>query len=364
MWANLRHTLTAERHQTLDRRLGRLGQLLVNDENVSASKRDQDLAEFAHATGNGLVEVLRPDGTTAYASPTLAASSFPWPELKADGRGMFVRATSDKQTYWVLARPLSLAGQSLVLIAAAPDAGNLLVIENFLWGLLASAPPFLVISSAGGYWLSRRALKPVDRITEAARSISIHNVSERIPVSQTGDELQRLAETCNAMFDRLESSVNQIKRFTADASHELRGPLSFTRTVAECALKNPQADQESRGALNDIVEEMAKAAILLEEMLTLARADSGPVALPRTPVDLASLTRGGVRDGTADRERSMVCNSSFLNLFQTVGSRRCTHPQAPSLDIAGQRHQIFQPQWDDQNFFGIAVYRDQNSDPR
>jgi heavy metal sensor kinase len=289
MWANLRHTLTAERHQTLDRRLDRLGQLLVNDENVCASKRDQDLAEFAHATGNGLVEVLRPDGTTAYGPPTVAASSFPWPELKADERGMFLRAKSDKQTYWVLARPFSLAGQSLVLIAAAPEAGNLLVIENFLWGLLASAPPFLVISSAGGYWLSRRALRPVDRITEAARSISINNISERIPVSQTGDELQRLAETCNAMFDRLESSVNQIKRFTADASHELRGPLSFTRTVAECALKNPQADQESRGALNDIVEEMAKAAILLEEMLTLARADSGTVALPRTPVDLATL---------------------------------------------------------------------------
>ena len=289
MWANLRHTLTAERHQTLDRRLDRLEQLLVKDDNGGASKRDHDLAEFAHATGNGLVEVLRPDGTPAYGSPTAAASSFPWPTLRPDDPSMFVRVTSDKQTYWVLARPLSVSGHPLVLIAAAPEAGNLLVIQNFLWGLLASAPLLLVISSAGGYWLSRRALKPVDGITAAARSISINNISERIPVSQTGDELQRLAETCNAMFDRLESSVNQIKRFTADASHELRGPLSFTRTVAECALKNPQADRESRAALNDIVDEMAKAAILLEEMLTLARADSLPATLPRTPVDLASL---------------------------------------------------------------------------
>ena len=289
MWANLRHTLTAERHQTLDRRLDRLEQLLVKDDNGGASKRDHDLAEFAHATGNGLVEVLRPDGTPAYGSPTAAASSFPWPTLRPDDPSMFVRATSDKQTYWVLARPFSAAGHPLVLIAAAPEASNLLVIQNFLWGLLASAPLLLAISSAGGYWLSRRALRPVDRITAAARSISISNISERISVSQTGDELQRLAETCNAMFDRLESSVNQIKRFTADASHELRGPLTFTRTVAECALKNPHADQESRVALNDIVDEMAKAAILLEEMLTLARADSLPVALPRSQVDLASL---------------------------------------------------------------------------
>jgi signal transduction histidine kinase len=204
---------------------------------------------------------------------------------------MLVRAASDGQPYWVLARPVSLAGHSVVLIAAAPEAGNLLVIENFLWGLLASAPLLLVISSASGYWVSRRALKPVDRITATARSISIRNISERIPVSQTGDELQRLSETCNAMLDRLESSVNQIKRFTADASHELRGPLSFTRTVAEIALKNPHVDEESRVALHDIVDEMAKAAVLLEEMLALARADSLPVALPRTHVDLAWLIK-------------------------------------------------------------------------
>jgi heavy metal sensor kinase len=290
MWANLSHTLKGERHQTLDRRLDRLEQLLVKDEGT-ASKRYQDLAEFAHATGNGLVEVLHPDGTLAYGSPTTAASSFPWPKIQADNPGLFVTVNSDGQPYWVLARSFSLAGHSLVLIAAAPEAGNLLVVENFLWGLLASAPLLLLISSAGGYWVSRRALEPVDRITATARSISIRNISERIPVSQTGDELQRLSETCNAMLDRLESSVNQIKRFTADASHELRGPLSFTRTVAEIALKNPHADEESRVALHDIVDEMAKAAILLEEMLTLARADSLPVALPRTHVDLAWLLK-------------------------------------------------------------------------
>jgi signal transduction histidine kinase len=200
-----------------------------------------------------------------------------------------VTVASDGQSYWVLAQSFSLAGQPLVLIAAAPEAGNLLVMESFLWGLLASAPLLLLISCAGGYWVSRRALKPVDRITAAARSISISNISERIPVSQTRDELQRLAETCNAMLDRLESSVNQIKRFTADASHELRGPLSLIRTAAEIALKNPRADVESRRALKDIVDEVAKAAILLEEMLTLARADSLPVTLPRTQVDLAAL---------------------------------------------------------------------------
>jgi signal transduction histidine kinase len=149
----------------------------------------------------------------------------------------------------------------------------------------------LLIASAAGYWVSRRALRPVDRIAATARSISIRNISERVPVSGSNDELQRLAETCNAMLDRLESSVNQIKRFTADASHELRGPLTFVRSVAEISLKDPGTDAASRASFQDIVDEVAKAAIMLEEMLTLARADAAPASLVRKPVDLASLVR-------------------------------------------------------------------------
>ena len=151
----------------------------------------------------------------------------------------FIHVESANQPYWVLVRPFSLHGQSLFLLAAAPESGNLLVLQSFWKGLLASVPILLLISLAGGYWVSRKALEPVDRITATARSISIRNLSGRLPVRTTGDELQRLAETCNAMLGRLESAVNQIKQFTADASHELRGPLSFTHTVAEVVLRNP-----------------------------------------------------------------------------------------------------------------------------
>ena len=195
------------------------------------------------------------------------------------------------QSYWVIARPFALPGQSLVLLAAAPEAGNLVILQNFRRGLLTSVPILLLISSFGGYWMSRRALMPVDRITLAARSITIGNLSQRLPVSNSGDELQRLAQTCNAMLQRLDAAVGQIKRFTADASHELRGPLSFTRTVAEVALRNPNTDIDSRQAFEDIVEESAKAADLLEGMLTLARADSNSVDSVLEPVDLGAVVR-------------------------------------------------------------------------
>lgn len=132
---------------------------------------------------------------------------------------------------------------------------------------------------------------PVYRIRAPARSISIRNISERVAVTQDGDELQRLTETCNEIFDRLESSVNQIKRSTADASHELRrAPLEYAHRRAILA-RNPQADPVSRRALRDIVEETAKAAILLEEMLMLTRANSIPISVPGVPDNLSAVLR-------------------------------------------------------------------------
>jgi len=291
MWANLRHTLTSERRQTLARRIERLQGLLLKDDAASVAERSQDYSDFAHATGNGLAEVFRPDGTLELPSPSAAASAFPWPKLQPGNPNVFVTVQSGGQSYWVLAEPFSLQGKPLVLMAAAPDAGNQVVMQSFLRGMLALVPGLLLIASAAGYWVSRRALRPVDRIAAAARSIGIRNISERVPVPGSNDELQRLAETCNAMLNRLESSVNQIKRFTADASHELRGPLTFTRTVAEVALREPTADAASRAAFQEIVDEAARAAVMLEEMLTLARADAAPSNLVLGPVDLGPLIR-------------------------------------------------------------------------
>ena len=242
MWFNLQSTLTGERFQTLSRRVDRLQDLLRKTQGEKEEDRRQDFQDFAHATGSGLNEVFRVDGSRAYPSPSSAARTFPWPVVKSGGSERFSHVTSAGQTYWVLVRPFSLGSQSLYLMAAAPEAGNLLVLNRFLVGLLASAPILLLVSSAGGYWVGRKALQPVDRITSTVQSISIRSLSERLPVANTGDELQRLAETCNAMLARLDSSVNRIKQFTADASHELRAPLSFTRTVAEVALRNPQID--------------------------------------------------------------------------------------------------------------------------
>jgi signal transduction histidine kinase len=191
----------------------------------------------------------------------------------------------------VLARPFSCDLGAVVLFMAAPLENNRQVLRAFTVGLLWTVPALLAISALGGYSLSRRALRPVDQITAATRLISVSNLSARLPVAASRDELQRLSETCNQMLARLESAVNEINRFTADASHELRNPVSFVLTTAELALRNQQADPASRRAFEEIVAECGKANRLLRDMLILARADTGHARLAFEPTDLTEALR-------------------------------------------------------------------------
>lgn len=307
MWFDLDHTLVAGRTRTLDRRADRLGDLLRSTESEPAAARAAKFLAFADATGGGLIQVLGRDGKLALPSPS-AAESFPWPRLTNAGGDQLQEATFSDQPYLVLTR----SSPPLVLRVAGPLEGNRTILRAFSEGLAWTIPALLIVSALGGYVLSRRALKPVDQITAAARSITLLNLAERLPVPQTADELQRLSETHNAMLDRLEGAVNEIKRFTSDASHELRSPLSFVRTVAELAIRNPATEPESRRAFEEIVEECGKAARLLEDMLTLARADAGNGQFAFEHVDLkqlASAVCDKARVLAAGRGHTLTCSS-------------------------------------------------------
>ena len=291
MWFDLKDTLISGRNRTLERRIERLTDLLRETQADSAAERARKFQAFADATGGGLIEVFQTDGTRALPSPTAAAQAFPWPRVKLMDSDSFREVAFLGQPYRLLVHPFSSGSQPLILCDAAPLEGNRTVLRTFTFGLLWAAPALLVIAALGGYTLSRRALAPVDRITAATRSISVSNLSERLPVPQTHDELQRLSETYNAMLARLESAVAEIKRFTGDASHELRNPVSFVRTTAELALRNHEIDTASRRAFEEIVAECGKASRLLKDMLTLARADAGNARLAFEPVDLAEVLR-------------------------------------------------------------------------
>jgi heavy metal sensor kinase len=173
--------------------------------------------------------------------------------------------------------------------------GSLEAINNTLFRLrvllTGSIPVVILIAAFGGFWLSRRALGPVDAITASARGISIENLSQRLTVPQTGDELQRLSETWNGMLERLETAVNRLSQFTADASHELRTPLAVIRATAELAARKSRTPEAYRVSLNEVVAETDRMTQLVEDLLFLARCDAGASEMPRTDVDLAEIAK-------------------------------------------------------------------------
>ena len=152
--------------------------------------------------------------------------------------------------------------------------------------LLSLLPAVIAAACAGGWWLSGRALKPVQQITDAAVTIGIENLSERLPVPATGDELARLTEVLNGMLARLESAVRALTRFVADASHELRTPLAVIRTTAELALRRERSPDSYRDSLHEVAAETQRMTQLVEDLLILARGSEEMSELPQAPLDV------------------------------------------------------------------------------
>jgi heavy metal sensor kinase len=139
--------------------------------------------------------------------------------------------------------------------------------------------------------MSGRALKPVDQIARTARRISGQNLSERLPLRMTGDELDRLSATLNEMLARLEGAFGRITQFTADASHELRTPVAIIRTTAEVTTARPRTPEEHEKAWAQVISQTERTAQLIDGLLLLARADAGWDDLSFEAFDLAETLR-------------------------------------------------------------------------
>ena len=142
--------------------------------------------------------------------------------------------------------------------------------------LLYVVPLALAVAGIGGWFLAHRSLSPVVAMAERARRIGVEDLSARLPVANPGDELGRLAATFNELLERLERSLDQQRQFMADASHELRTPMTTVRTAATVALQQPYRDEaDYRDTLQIIEQQSARLSRLVEDMFTLARADAG-----------------------------------------------------------------------------------------
>jgi heavy metal sensor kinase len=246
-----------------------------------------EVKEEFYAHGD-LFQVLGPDGRWVHQADALRGEATPAvADLDLVGELENVGARGGPLRF--LSQNLAIDGRVYTVQVAAPLRNLQQGLHDALWVLIPMFPLALLLASACGYWVSRRALAPVDRITQTARTITAESLAQRLEVPPTDDELARLSATLNEMIGRLESSFRKISQFTADASHELRTPLAIVRTTAEVALRAPTND-EHRESLEQIVAEVGRTSQLLDNLLVIAKADAGS-ELRKIRVDAAAVAR-------------------------------------------------------------------------
>jgi heavy metal sensor kinase len=262
--------------------------LLLSNSSRDESKVQKELSELAELWANGaLFEVAGPNGNWIFRSPQFLRINSPLPQVWG-GDVSFVTTNLDFLQYRIALQRVVVGGRVYEIHAAVPTEPFDQALDHFRLIETEILPLLVLLVSLLGYWLSGRALAPVNRIIETAGLIGAQNLSSRLEVPKPRDELRRLTETLNAMLARIEASFKSITQFTADASHDLRTPVAVIRATAEITLRKPRAPEEYRRALSTILETSVDTSELLENLLTLARADAGAAGMEMRPLDLAA----------------------------------------------------------------------------
>lgn len=252
-------------------------------------KIQKELTELSELWANGAIfEVSEANGSWIFRSPRFLLAQQPLPAPPNQGVS-FLTTNLDSQQYRIAQETVSIDRTPFRISAAVPTEPFDQALDRFRLIEKRFLPLLVILASLLGYWLSGRALAPVNRIIESAEQIGPQNLSQRLEVPRAADELQRLTVTLNAMLERIESSVMRIRQFTANASHDLRTPLSLIYTHAELALRRMRSESEYRESLSRILSVSEETAQLVDALLTLARADAGAGNLHFAEIDLTSL---------------------------------------------------------------------------
>lgn len=187
-------------------------------------------------------------------------------------------------------------------ILEAPENPQLLT--NLMFIAMVTLPAFLLLAALGGYGIARRAFRPLKEITSTAAAINeAADLSARVAVPPGDHEFSRLADTFNQMFGRLEGSFEAEQQFTADASHELRTPVSVIKSACEYAEKYGETPEEQRETLAMIHRQADRMAELIQQLLSITRLDQGTEGLRLEPLDLAALVEGVCAEQPYPRQR-------------------------------------------------------------
>lgn len=291
----------------------RLRSSLLEEFDAELRRHAEAVAAGLRPGADGRFELDLPGGYLHYFQESAEETGAPYYAVWSD-RGRLVIGSDPEIRLERPGQPLSRTREDRREVVVEGKGGALVLVGRGTRGLQDRVQAFsrraagaaglaLGLALAGVWLLTTRALAPIDRISRVAAAVSASNLGQRIDRGQMEAELGRLAETLNDTFDRLQAAFEQQVRFTTDASHELRTPLSVVTNQAELALRRERPPGEYRAALQAILEAARRMRAVVEDLLTLARADAGELSQRRDPLDLTALVRdtAGLMAGEAKR---------------------------------------------------------------
>lgn len=233
-----------------------------------------------------LIILTGPEGQLLYASPGLEAK-----DLVDSARGFGSIEVGERSFR------IGNFQRDPFRLQVGADLGPLTDLRRELWyGLLAAAPLTAAAVFGLGFWLARYAIRPVSSLTAAAERISVNRLEERLPVPPTRDEIARLTEVLNDAFERLARSYQAATRFSADASHQLKTPVTVLRLGLESLRADQSLPPELAGEVETLLRQTRRLTMLINELLLLAQADAGRLELSREQVDLRPVIDASVDD--------------------------------------------------------------------
>jgi two-component system OmpR family sensor kinase len=263
-----------------------------------------------HGSGAQILDSSGPvavsDGDPVVETPVLNV-----PEVRrvSSGRELLrdVRLGSPPEHLRAIGLPVTRHHRRQVLVVVESLAAVDRAVHRVLVLLLLGSGAALAIVALGGWWIARKALKPVERMTTLAERIGIAEIRDhRIAVPAVRDELSHLARTLNAMLDRLQQGVQAREQLIADASHELRAPLAAMRSELEVSLRHDALPDDASAVLSSARDEVVRMGWIVENLLTLARVDEGGLELLVAAQDLGEVAEAAVRTHRLAAEATRV----------------------------------------------------------
>ena len=257
---------------------------------------DQMRADFAaiyeFKDDGKYLQVRDEQGNWIFRSKRMIAQN---PDLPAPERipaaGQIAEFHQGTRNVRVLAFPIVVRGRRYSVQTGIALNKSMVLLTRFRTKLLLLAPVVILLAALGGHLMSRKALSPVAALAAEARRINDRNLGIRLPVPSAHDEISDLSRTLNQMLERIDKAFASVRTFTGNASHELRTPISLLRTEIEVALLRPRDTNEHRAILGRLHEETVRMTSLLENLLSLARADGGAETVILAPIPVHLLFR-------------------------------------------------------------------------